>query len=359
MINERDFDAAQEFLLAAKNYWTTTMYRSLRSTYLELAEEAHQSGQEHWKALEELEKTTIYRYFAWLERHLQRMKYTGRYGLIPFHSERRESLRKKIWKEYQDEFTPELNPDLPLPGYYKYVDTHQHPGGLWADEISALVYEFGARSTTPLLGDSHDELHTRFTNLLGPDKEPERILDMGCGFGKSTGPFIRRYPNAQVEGIDLSASCLMLAAQAAREGGRRNVRYRQMDAQHTRYEDESFDLVTSTMLLHEMSAKAVDQLLDECFRLLRPGGRMMHLDFYVIPDALQRFLHYGHSLRNNEPFMRDLIEMDLEQVLSDKGFEEISFEQFRESEDVDLEAYDVWRFPWTVISARKPDRQNS
>ena len=199
------------------------------------------------------------------------------------------------------------------------------------------------------MGDTHNELHRRFTDFATGEAEFSRVLDMGCGFGKSTLPFITRFPNAHVEGIDLSAPCLKVAAQTARDSEYRNVHYRQMDAQDTKYDDESFDLVTSTMLLHELPTEAVNRVLDEAFRLLRPGGHMVHLDFHIIPDEFRRFLHYGHAVRNNEPFMQDLVEMDLNAVLSAKGFENITFRQFAESENIDPVDNDVWRFPWTVI----------
>jgi hypothetical protein len=47
--------------------------------------------------------------------------------------------------------------------------------------------------------------------------------------------------------------------------------------------------------------------------------------------------------------------MDLPGLLTEIGFKDIEITQFRENEDVDLEAGDAWRFPWTLISARKPD----
>ena len=210
------------------------------------------------------------------------------------------------------------------------------------------------------LGWDKGKQNIRFDILISQfDLLNKSILDIGCGFGKSTLPFVSRFPNADVEAIDISAPCLILAAQTARDSESRNVHYRQMDAQDTRYDDESFDLVTSTMFLHELPTEAINGVLDEAFRLLRPGGYMAHLDFYIIPDAFQRFLHYGHGIRNNEPFMQDLAEMDLHAVLSSKGFEEIAFKPFRESEDIDMNANDVWRFPWTIISGKKPDGRSS
>ncbi len=89
------------------------------------------------------------------------------------------------------------------------------------------------------------------------------------------------------------------------------------------FADGSFDLVTSTMFLHEIPLKVLDQVLDECFRLLEPGGRMVHLDFWHMPDPFSRFLHYGHGRRNNEPYMQPLAELDLPKTLAAKGFVDI------------------------------------
>ena len=63
----------------------------------------------------------------------------------------------------------ELTQGFELPDYYRSVDIHQHPGGLWGDEIAGLVYERGARTTTPLMGSAHKDLHHRFTDLALKD----------------------------------------------------------------------------------------------------------------------------------------------------------------------------------------------
>ena len=61
---------------------------------------------------------------------------------------------------------------------------------------------------------------------------PKRVLDLGCGFGKSTRPIAARFPGAQIDAVDLSAPCLQAAALSTD-----NVRFRQMDAAHTDYPD--------------------------------------------------------------------------------------------------------------------------
>ena len=358
MMTARGLDAGQRFILAAKTWWTSSLYSRVREEYEARAGEqaASHSVEDVAEILEDL---TLYKYFAWFERHLQKMKYSGAYGLARFYDEQREGVLSQLEAVAPYDEMLELKPDLSLPAYYTNVDIHQHPGGVWSNEVAGFVYEHGARSTTPLLGQAHADLHVRFTAMIAREGRPEKVLDMGCGFGKSTQPFIATFPEAHVEAIDLSAPCLRLAASTAREQGAKNVRFRQRDAAETGFEDASFDLVTSTMLLHETPPQPLDRLLGEAYRVLEPGGRMVHLDFYYLPDAFARFMHYGHGRRNNEPYMQPVAELDLPKLLRRHGFEDIKIEPFREADDLGPERKDVWRLPWTVISARKPNDKRS
>lgn len=347
-MDDRSFVAAQDFLLAAKTFWTTRLYPALKETYDAKAARADSPPEtvNHVAAL--LEGETLYQYFAWLERHLQRFKYAGRYGLVPYHDERRERLLETV-----TDSEAELAPDLEMPSYYRKVDIHQHPGGVWSDDLGGFVYERGARSTTPLMAGKHADLHERFTELVAARGIAERILDMGCGFGKSTHPFCRAFPDAWVEAIDLSGPCVTLGARDAKAVGAANVRFRQMNAYETDYEDESFDLVTSTMVIHELPPAEIERMFDESARVLAPGGRMVHLDFHAIDGPFARFLHYGHGRRNNEPFMQPWAEMDLRATLKDRGFTNIEVIPFKEAEGIGDTGDSVWRFPWTVIYAEK------
>lgn len=324
-IDGRAFAAGQAFLLSTKTWWTRVLYPEVRA---------------------EFEKDTVlYQYFCWLERHLQRFKYSGRYGLQPYLAQDRARLEKSL------EGAPaELKPDFEYPEYYTRIDFHQHPGGVWSDPIAGFVYERGARSTTPLAGRKHRDLHQRLTAAaLEKCPAPERVLDLGCGFGKSTRPFYEALGNGKVEGVDLSAPCLRLAARDAAGA----ARFRQADAMRTDYPDASFELVTSTMLLHEMPPAVVEKTLAESARLLRKGGRMVHLDFLPADDEFSRLIHFGHGRRNNEPFMEPLAGMDLVALLGRLGFRNVEIRPFEEAEGTLAPGYKYWRFPWTLISAER------
>jgi ubiquinone/menaquinone biosynthesis C-methylase UbiE len=333
-IDGRAFVAGQAFLLSAKSYWTRVLYPAVRAE--------HQSSAN-------LSESVLYQYYCWLERHLQRFKYSGRYGLQPYHAQDRERLEASLAPG-----RAELQENFEYPEYYTRIDIHQHPGGVWSDPIAGFVYERGARSTTPLAGQRHRDLHARLTAAaLERCRAPGRVLDMGCGFGKSTRPFYEALPEAQIEAIDLSAPCLRLAARDAAQAGARGVHFRQMDCSRTDYPAGSFDLVTSTMLLHELPPAVVEKTLAEAHRVLRPGARMVHLDFLPGPDPFDALIHFGHARRNNEPFMEPLARMDLPALLERLGFRNVEIRAFEEAEGTLAAGYRYWRFPWALISAER------
>lgn len=354
-LSGRSFTAAQSFLLSSKLYWTRKLYPALHDRYDGLAAREASPPETAADVARLIADSRDYQTYAWLERHLQRFKYSGRYGLQAYHDGMREELLTSLDEVDLPAGLLTLAADMEMPRYYKAVDIHQHPGGVWSDEIAGFVYERGARSTTPTMGGRHADLHDRLVMAVEENvvEEPTSIFDMACGFGKSTGPFYERYRDAMITGMDLSAPCLKLAAKMAADRQATNVRYVQGSAYQTDFDDESFDVVTSTMFLHEMPPPQIEKTIAEAARVLRPGGYMAHLDFFHLPSAFARFIHYGHGRRNNEPFMEPLAEMDLQGLLEKNGFENVKIEPFAEDDGVLEEGYRPWRFPWTLITGIK------
>ena len=344
----RAFDAYQSFVLATKLYWTRELYPALKR-------KVAQTNPVEARSADDIEafaaKDIDYALFSWLERHLQQMKYSGHFGLVPAHESFREQL--ETWLDSAtDDTLLELDANFAAPEYFTRVDIHQHPGGVCGDTLAGVIYERGARSTTPLL-DRDLDLHHRLVRAVRERLTPTRIIDLGCGFGKSTHPFYDELANAEITGVDLSAPCLKLAALTAKSAGVRNVKFKQRHAEHTGEASAAFDLVTSTMMLHEMPAAAVEAVIEESYRLLESGGVAIHLDFLAADDPFARFIHYGHARRNNEPYMRPLNELDIVQAHCDAGFNNVEVRPFEEFPGALDKNNTSWRFPWVLIIAEK------
>jgi SAM-dependent methyltransferase len=207
----------------------------------------------------------------------------------------------------------ELDPSLKLPKYVAAVDIHVMPGGFHTeitedDVFAGALYDRGVHLFAfGGLGPLNDELGVATAAAVRrqfPDFAPRRVLDLGCGAGHATLPLADAFPAAEVHGADLAAPMLRYAAARAEALGY-SIHFAQQDATHTHYEDGSFDLIASTLLLHEMPRPAILQLLRECHRLLRPGGVMVHHDLLRWPeDPFDAFMMAWTTRHNNEPYER-------------------------------------------------------
>ena len=343
----------QQFIGACRAFWAGPMFRALQR---QVAAEAHARGIDAATdpaAFEHLVRQhSTHAVFAWFERHLQRMKYSGRWDLAPMYGAQRDALLAQL-AAAEATGRLALDPALTPPAYWLDHDIHQHPGGL-GDDIAGFVYR-AAVDQGGVVG--RPQLHERFAQAALAERSPASILDMGCGYGRSAFAFAAAAPAASVTGIDLSESCLRLAAIETPAALHNRVRFRRADAAAPG--GERFDMVTSTMLLHELPDAALRTMIGETARLLEAGGVAVHLDFLPPADLLLRILYDGHSDRNNEPFMRDLGRIDLVEAHRQAGFDRVEITPFAEADGALDEPARRWRLPWTMIVATKSSSPKS
>jgi SAM-dependent methyltransferase len=209
----------------------------------------------------------------------------------------------------------ELNPDLEIPMHQRATDIHRMPGGYGQDQgkdgfRTGLLYDHGVfLYGRGWFGPLNDDLgQTLIHHVLAqhyPDLQPAKILDLGCSVGHSTLPYSSFYPQAQVWGIDLGASLLRYASARARVLDQ-TVYFAQQNAEATDFADESFDLVVSHILLHEIPGAARRRVFAESYRLLKPGGLMVHLEsqlFLRPPSLVARYFRDTEVWANSEPFL--------------------------------------------------------
>lgn len=111
----------------------------------------------------------------------------------------------------------------------------------------------------------------------GEVTEASQILDAGCGIGGSALYLAEKY-GANVIGITLSPVQADRARERARDAGMAEgpppkAEFAVADALHTPFHDQQFDLIWSMESGEHMPDK--EQFLQECYRLLKPGGRLL------------------------------------------------------------------------------------
>lgn len=343
-----------DFVLALRHHWANTLYGALRAWYDARVAEMPAKPRTGEEARPVVEDAPLYPTFAWFERNIQKMMWRA---LTEACEAQRDQLVAALNAPVASPIgSLELDPALKLPDYYTKTEFHIQPGGVWSTDLNAFIYELGAKVI--FLGKNDDyAFHRLFTQSAVPDGDYRDILDMGCGFGKSTRPFVDRFPKARVVGIDLSAPVLKLAHRQAEKLGKR-IEFSQRVAEDTRYSDASFDLVTATMVIHEQPMPVVRRTLAEAHRLLRPGGRLVILDYHRTGDPLRDFLMLGHARRNNEPYMGHILRVDTVALASEVGFTDVALLPFDERgsgvrEDGRWPARNDWHFPWVVLRGRK------
>ena len=113
--------------------------------------------------------------------------------------------------------------------------------------------------------------------ILGPIREGEAILDIGCGAGVDSIIAAGLVgPSGSVTGIDVVPEMLARASENARLAGLANVAFRESSAEQLPFPDNSFDLVISNGVFNLVVDKV--QALGEVFRVLKPAGRFMLAD---------------------------------------------------------------------------------
>ena len=225
------------------------------------------------------------------------------------------------------------------------TEIHRQPGGYWrerrANDIeNALNYSGtvdlyrnakGMGVGGVIAPDSIGRYVSGIARKYAPDLDPRTILDMGCGTGEQTLGYKREFPEADVTGIDCARPFIRFAHGLA-ESEQLPMSFKEMDAANTDFADESFDLIVSIIMFHETTTAQVRDILAECWRLVKPGGLVLHLDVPYQPHRMpmiKQVTNHWQVRFNGEPFWTGFADLDMRAETIAAGFpEETAFAEY-------------------------------
>lgn len=223
-----------------------------------------------------------------------------------------ENLHRLIdWSAGEAQFAP----TQPYPDYYRQ-NFHGITGG-YLTVTAALTYDPITRYVLP---PNEEWVRQGLIDQIGG--QPRRILDLGCGTGSLTLALKEHFPQADVMGLDLSPQMLTMADYKAQQRGLKMTWYQGL-AEQTPFSRDAFDLISIALLFHETPPAITQAILQECFRLLSPGGQLLIL------DGNQAQLRHNEWLTQvfEEPYIQAFARGDLNHSLQKAGFEQVKTEE--------------------------------
>ena len=137
-------------------------------------------------------------------------------------------------------------------------------------------------------------------------KMGESVLDVGCGTGSLAIAAKRQVgTNGDVYGVDASEEMIARAEKKARKAGV-EVAFKKGFAQSLPFADAQFDVVLTTVMLHHLPRKARQELASEMRRILKPGGRVLAIDFGGTARKHKSLLDHIHR-RHSHVELKDII----------------------------------------------------
>ena len=136
----------------------------------------------------------------------------------------------------------------------------------------------------------------------------QRLLDVAGGTGDVAFRFLTRSPGATATVCDMTESMLAEGRQRAEAGNLADrLDWVVGDAMALPFPDNSFDVYTISFGIRNVTR--IPDALSEAYRVLRPGGRLMVLEFSRIPNDLMQWAYDRYSF-NVIPVMGQVVAGD-------------------------------------------------
>ena len=177
---------------------------------------------------------------------------------------------------------------------YKEVDKDAK-AGMVADVFHSVAARYDLMND--LMSGGIHRIWKRFTIELSGVRKGNSVLDIAGGTGDLAARFADIVgPEGRVVLADINESMLQVGRDKLLDNGRQaNLEFVQADAQYLPFPDDSFDCITIAFGLRNVTDK--DTALRSMLRVLKPGGRLLVLEFSKPENQLLSKAYDTYSVR--------------------------------------------------------------
>ncbi|MBD2773029.1 class I SAM-dependent methyltransferase [Iningainema tapete] len=236
----------------------------------------------------------------------------------------------QLWDRAKHKRYQEFSADIDTSGYPSYyVQNFHHQTDGYLSDFSANMYDLQVEI---LFGGSADAMRRR---ILAPVKNAIvetlhatslhqreiRILDVACGTGRTLKMIRAALPQVSLFGTDLSPAYLRKANELLSQIPGELPQLLQANAEELPYLDNYFHAVTSVFLFHELPATVRQRVIEECFRVTKPGGTFIICDSIQMSDSpeMEPMMESFHETFH-EPYYKHYTTDNLVERLEKAGF---------------------------------------
>lgn len=183
-------------------------------------------------------------------------------------------------------------------------------------------------------------------------RNPQSILDVGCGGGLLTMRLAMRYPQAQILGIDISKEAIQFAQSHLQHTHPPipNVAFAVPSSPELNYPPESFDVITSTLVCHHLSDDQIISFLKKSYSIAKQAIILNDLHRHFL--ATLGFSALAYPLFHNRLIVHDGL------LSIKRAFKRRDWISYLQAAHIPLNRCSItwhWAFRWIVFIHTAPN----
>jgi len=171
----------------------------------------------------------------------------------------------------------------------------------------------------------------------------DTILDVGCGGGQFTKRLAEKYPLAKVTGIDISEKAIAFAKESL-DPSISNIHFEVPASSQLDYPDNSFDVVTSTLVCHHLTDEMLIDFLKRSYRIAKKT--------IIINDLHRHIVSEIGFIILSKIFFRNRLIMHDGPLSIRRAFTRNDWKAYLKAADIPTSQYKIswhWAFRWIVV----------